>query len=152
VTQLEPVKIQQNEQIRELCSRSVIQMINTRKESRRECILPVRGSNFVNMARTTKQVSIDLAKYKGYDDMYNRKDDSEEEDEVNMFEAARQVKTTWGEGGKAKDKVLNTVISRFSMLIHKNELEVFDQFDDVPVEEIYSKLPTVLKSLTKLIL
>ena len=104
------------------------------------------------MARTTKQVSIDLAKYKGHDDMYNRKDDSEEEDEVNMFEAARQVKTTWGEGGKAKDKVLNTVISRFSMLIHKNELEVFDQFDDVPVEEIYSKLPTVLKSLTKLIL
>lgn len=152
MTQFEPVKILQNEQIHELCSRSVIQMINTRKESRRECILPVWGSTFVKMARTTKQVSIDLAKYKGHDDMYNRKDDSEEEDEVNMFEAARQVKTTWGEGGKAKDKVLNTVISRFSMLIHKNELEVFDQFDDVPVEEIYSKLPTVLKSLTKLIL
>ncbi len=106
------------------------------------------------MARTMKQVSIDLSKLKGHDEMYNRKDDSEEEGETEMaqFEAARQVKTTWGEGGKAKDKVLNTVISRFSMLIHKNELDMFDHFDEVPVEEMYSKLPTVLKSLTKLIL
>ncbi len=108
----------------------------------------------IKMARVMKQVSIDLAKFKGHDEMYNRKDDSEEEAETEMqqFEAARQVKTTWGEGGKAKDKVLNTVISRFSMLIHKNDLEVFDHFDEVSVEERYSKLPTVLKSLTKLIL
>ena len=106
------------------------------------------------MTRATKQVSIDLAKLKGHDDMYNRKYDSEEEAETEMqqFEAARQVKTTWGEGGKAKDKVLNTVISRFSMLIHKNDMDVFDHFDEVPVEQRFSKLPTVLKSLTKLIL
>jgi hypothetical protein len=104
------------------------------------------------MRRSTKQVSIDLAKYKDADNRKGRDSESEEENEADMFAAARyDSKTTWSEGGKGKDKVLNTIISRFSMLIHKNDVN-HDNFEEVPVEEMYSKLPTVIKSLTKLIL
>ena len=95
-------------------------------------------------------MSIDLSKSKMSD---NRGSESEEEEnEADMFEAARfDAKTTWSEGGKAKDKVLNTIISRFSMLIHREEASDRN-LEDGSVTEIYSKLPTVLKSLTKLIL
>lgn len=102
------------------------------------------------MSRGSKSISIDLSKSKGKDDGYNS--GSEEENEMDMFEAARfDNKTTWNEGGKAKDKVLNTIISRFSMLIHKDDAD-HDGYHEKSSSEIYSKLPTVLKSLTKLIL
>lgn len=102
------------------------------------------------MSGKAQRISIDLSRSKGKDDRYNS--GSEEENEMDMFEAARfDSKTTWNEGGKAKDKVLNTIISRFSMLIHKEEAG-HDGCDEKAVKEIYSKLPTVLKSLTKLIL
>ena len=101
------------------------------------------------MSRRTS-VSIDLSRSKPRDDRGNESE--EEENEMDMFNVARfDTKTTWSEGGKAKDKVLNTIISRFSMLIHK-EAGNDQYFDERSSTDFYSKLPTVLKSLSKLIL
>ena len=106
--------------------------------------------------------SEDLSLTKKADDGFEEDEDPgtdfEDEAEQDMFESAleRSKIRTWNEGGIKKDKVLNTLITKFGMLIEKNEeysgIELGPLLDEIPVDKMYSKLPTTVKSLGKLIL
>ena len=100
-------------------------------------------------------------------------DDDEDDDvdrkERDLFENAgrkeRSLLSTWKDAGIKKDKVLQSLISKFSMLVHKNsssEIDTVlekqynttrDEFyaDEVPVDALFSKLPSTTKALIKII-
>ncbi len=97
-------------------------------------------------------------------------DDEFERKERDMFENAgrkeRSLISTWKESGIQKDKVLQTLITKFSMIVHKNDaaeidVALYEQcngasiadfcVDDLPPNALYSKLPTAVKALIKLI-
>ena len=97
-------------------------------------------------------------------------DDEFERKERDLFENAgrkeRSLLSTWKEAGKKKDKVIQTLISKFAMLVHKNDTDEIEEYlqnhydgatiadygaDDVPHDALYSKLPSAVKALIKLI-
>jgi len=132
--------------------------------------------------RKKGSVSIDLMKTARSDDKFEEAGDDEEgagtdEDgddeferkERDLFENAgrkeRSLISTWKEAGK-KDKVIQTLISKFAMLVHKNDTDEIEEYlqkhydgatiadycaDDVPHDALYSKLPSAVKALIKLI-
>lgn len=128
-------------------------------------------------------MSIDLMKTAHSDDKFEEAGEDEEgagtdedgDDEFDrkereLFENAgrkeRSLISTWKEAGKKKDKVLNTLISKFAMLVHKNDTEEIEAYlqthydgatladyctEDIPHDALYSKLPSAVKALIKLI-
>jgi len=89
--------------------------------------------------------------------------------ESDLFETQgrkeRSLLSTWKDAGAKKDKVLQTLISKFAMLIHKNDEDEVDAAmrinyqstsddfvsEDLPVDALYSKLPSTTKALIKII-
>lgn len=127
---------------------------------------------------STKSKSIDLSatahrddKFEDYDAMTDDDGDVDEFDrkERDLFENAgrkeRSLLSTWKDAGKKKDAVLNTLIGKFAMLIHKNDTAEIEEYisehynsslvdylaEDVPVDALYSKLPSAVKALIKII-
>jgi hypothetical protein len=107
------------------------------------------------------------------DDDANADDDGEdgeeERKERDLFENAgrreRSLLSTWKDAGIKKDKVLNTLITKFAMLVHKRNTQEIEEYveerynatladlfaEDVPVDALYSKLPNASNALIKII-
>lgn len=99
--------------------------------------------------------SIDLNKFMQDDENYRNEDGDENdmENERDQFEMlAQSSKNTWNEGGLKKDKVLNTLIKHFAMLIQKkSDKGHLRLLEDVPADAVFSKLPKAIDSLRKII-
>ena len=99
--------------------------------------------------------SIDLNKFMQDDENYRNEDMDEDdmENERDQFEMlAQSSKNTWNEGGHKKDKVLNTLIKHFAMLIQKKpDKGHLRLLEDVPADAVFSKLPKAIDSLRKII-
>ena len=132
-----------------------------------------------------KAKSIDLAKTAQKDEKFFEDDDEGsaygegsdddgdgddyDKKERDLFETQgrkeRSLLSTWKDAGAKKDKVLQTLISKFAMLIHKNDGDEVDTVlhtnyqttrdeffsEDIPVDALYSKLPSTTKALIKII-
>ena len=95
--------------------------------------------------------------------------EEDERKERDLFENAgrreRSLLSTWKDAGIKKDKVLNTLITKFAMLVHKKNPQEMEEYveerynltlseyvaEDVPVDALYSKLPNASNALIKII-